>query len=127
MTRAAVMRPPWKAKPARATSRRKNAQICEYIGYKLLSENLTEEVYRLDINYRTKDKDDNELMKRLRVGEQTEEDVTRLKNLHLDKFNHDPQFKKEIESDSRTLFAFAKQDERQKKNTKRTKKNKEKV
>ena len=104
-------------KPARATSRRKNTQICEYIGFKLLSENLTEEVFRLDINYRTQDKDDNELMKRLRVGEQTEDDVTRLKNLHLDKFNHDPQFKKDIESDSRTLFAFAKQEERQKKNT----------
>lgn len=101
-------------KPVTMTARSKNNQICEYEGCRILIEMMTEEVFMLTRNFRTADKDDSDLMNRMRVGEQTMEDADRLINLHLS--NYPPSFMEKIEDDPKTLWAYAKRDDMNKKN-----------
>ena len=103
-----------KNKPKNISRKRKNDQICDYVGFELLYENMTTYVFELTKNFRTADEEDNALMKRLRTGDQTDEDAQRLANLHLDNFS--PDFRKKLESDPKTLHAFAKQEDRKKMN-----------
>lgn len=50
---------------------------------------MTENVFTLSKNFRTKDKDDRELLERMRTGDQTIEDAERLINLHLKNYSQD--------------------------------------
>jgi len=103
-------------KSPRPTSyRSKNGQICDYEGIKILTEMMTQKVFMLTKNFRASKPEDNELMSRLRVGEPTEADAERLMNLHLN--NYSSQFKEELENDPRCLWAFAKREDMNKKNT----------
>lgn len=101
-------------KPKNISRKRKNDQICDYVGFELLYENMTMYVFELTKNFRTADAEDNALMKRLRTGDQTDEDAQRLANLHLENFS--PDFREKLESDPKTLYAFAKQEGRKKMN-----------
>lgn len=101
-------------KPKAATARSKNQQICEYEGYRILAEMMTEEVFMLTKNFRTSDEEDSNLMNRMRVGDQTTEDAERLMNLHT--FYYPKSFMNEIEDDPKTLWAYAKRDDMNKKN-----------
>lgn len=101
-------------KPKAMTAKSKNSQICEYEGCRILTHAMTEEVFMLTKNFRTADKEDSELMSRMRVGEQTMEDAERLMNLHIS--NYPQTFRDEIEDDPKTLWAFAKRDPMTKKN-----------
>jgi len=101
-------------RPKNISRKRKNDQICDYVGFELLHENMTMYVFVLTKNFRTADPEDNALMKRLRTGDQTDDDAQRLANLHLDNFS--PDFRKKLESDPKTLHAFAKQQDRKKMN-----------
>lgn len=96
------------------TYRNKGDQICEYEGWKLLSETMTGDVFKLTKNFRTKDEEDCNLMNRMRVGEQTPADAERLINLHLSYFPHS--FRAELEDDPKTLWAYAKREDMTKKN-----------
>ena len=101
-------------RPETMTSRSKNNQICEYEGCQILIDMMTEEVFMLTRNFRTTDKEDSDLMNRMRVGDQTMEDADRLINLHIS--NYPSSFREKIEDDPKTLWAFAKRDDMNKKN-----------
>lgn len=101
-------------RPETMTARNKNNQICDYEGCSILIEMMTEEVFMLTKNFRTADKEDSELLNRMRVGEQTIQDADRLMNLHIS--NYSSSFTERIEDDSKTLFAFAKREGMNKKN-----------
>ena len=100
--------------PTTVTAKNKARQISEFEGAKLLVGTMTEHVFKLTKNFRTKDEGDRELLDRMRIGEQTEEDAMRLMRLHV---RHYPaKFVDDISNDPKTLFAFATQQERHKKN-----------
>ena len=103
-------------RPATMTARSKNNQICEYEGCYILTDMMTNVVFKLTRNFRTQDEDDCELMNRMRVGDQTEEDAHRLINLHLTNFSS--KFRDKIEDDPKTLHAYAKRDQMNKQNVK---------
>lgn len=96
------------------TYRSKNSQITEREGCRILVQTMTENVFTLTKNFRTKDKDDRELLERMRVGDQTEADAERLIDLHLK--NYSQAFIDRISDDPKTLYAFARRDDMKKKN-----------
>lgn len=102
-------------RPSTMTYSSKNAQICEYEGWHILGEMMTDNVFKLTKNFRTKDEEDSQLMSRMREGNQTYEDAERLWNLHLT--NYSASFRAELEDDPKTLFAFAKREPMRNKNT----------
>ena len=101
-------------RPTTVTAKNKARQISEFEGSKLLVETMTEHVFELTKNFRTKDEDDRELLERMRIGAQTEEDSRRMMRLHLR--NYPAEFVNDISNDPKTLYAFATQQERKKKN-----------
>lgn len=103
-------------RPQTMTARSKNSQICEFAGTEILTKMMTEEVFVLTKNFRTKDTDDCELMNRMRVGNQTEEDAKRLINLHTS--NYSANFREDLENDPKTLHVYSKRDEMNKQNVK---------
>ena len=54
----------------RPTNKSKNSQITEREGCRILVQTMTENVFTLSKNFRTKDKDDRELLERMRTGDQ---------------------------------------------------------
>jgi len=98
----------------RPTNKSKNSQITEREGCRILVQTMTENVFTLSKNFRTKDKDDRELLERMRTGDQTIEDAERLINLHLKNYSQD--FIDKISDDPKTLYAFARRDDMKKKN-----------
>jgi hypothetical protein len=73
----------------RPTNKSKNSHITEREGCRILVQTMTENVFTLSKNFRTKDKDDRELLERMRTGDQTIEDAERLINLHLKNYSQD--------------------------------------
>lgn len=98
----------------RPTNKSKNSHITEREGCRILVQTMTENVFTLSKNFRTKDKDDRELLERMRTGDQTIEDAERLINLHLKNYSQD--FIDKISDDPKTLYAFARRDDMKKKN-----------
>ena len=104
-------------RPKTMTGMSKNNQICDYEGSKILTEMMTDVVFMLTKNFRTKDKEDSDLMNRMRVGNQTDEDTERLIKLHIDNLGkYHPKLREEIENDPKTLWAFAKRSDMLQKN-----------
>ena len=103
-------------RPQSMTARSKNNQVCEYEGCYILTVMMVDNVFKLTRNFRTQDKDDCELMNRMRVGDQTKEDARRLINLHLSYYSS--KFRDTIEDDPKTLHAYAKREEMNKQNVK---------
>ena len=103
-------------RPQTMTAMSKNNQICEFEGCYILTDMMTTDVFKLSINFRTKDEEDCELMNRMRVGDQTDEDAQRLINLHTS--NYSSKFRQELEGDPKTLHVYSKRDEMGKQNVK---------
>ena len=66
-------------------------------------------------NYRVKSKNFCRLLARLRTGEPTPEDATKITNLHLAYYEHDTEFIKYLKENHKSMWLYAKNIDKDKK------------
>ena len=77
---------------------------------------MTESVFFLHKNYRVKSEEFQKLLARLRVGESTIEDAQRITDLHLVYYEHDKEFMDNLKHNSKTMWLYAKNMDKDKTN-----------
>ena len=92
----------------RRTEQMGRALTFAYRGDWLFTEVMTQQVYHLTKNYRVKDKQFKEILGRLRVAKQTEEDAKHIIKLHHSYYRNDREFKERIENHKKTMFLYSK-------------------
>ena len=82
-------------------------------------EDMTQNVFLLNRNYRVKDEECKAILSRLRTGDSTDKDADRLMGLHF--FNHDgdDEWKQMIENHPKTMWLYARNEEKDNKNIER--------
>jgi hypothetical protein len=102
--------------PLTPTNKQTAAQLLCQWGTYLFTHVMTESVFFLHQNYRVKSEEFQELLARLRVGESTTEDAQRITDLHLAYYEHDKTFMTNLTNDPKTMWLYAKNVEKDKKN-----------
>ena len=82
-------------------------------------EDMTKNVFLLNRNYRVKDEECKRILLRLRVGENTEQEAERLMGLHLFHHQLDKEWMEEIENHPKTMWLYAVNEKKDKKNIER--------
>lgn len=99
----------------KASKKTTNEQLMEELGHTLLIEDLTENVFKLTENYRTKkDPEYGAMLERLRVGNATQKDAERFMKQCIHYQTDD--IKSRIENDPRTLWLYTRNCEKNEKN-----------
>jgi len=82
-------------------------------------EDMTQNVFLLNRNYRVKDEECKEILSRLRTGDSIDEDADRLMGLHLFYHDGDDEWKQMIENHPKTMWLYARNEEKDNKNIER--------
>jgi hypothetical protein len=89
--------------------------LCQW-GTFLFTHVMTESVFFLHKNYRVKSEEFQKLLARLRVGKSTIKDAQRITDLHLVYYEHDKEFMDNLKHDSKTMWLYAKNVDKDKTN-----------
>ncbi len=98
------------------TDKMTEAQLFAYQGDWLFTEVMTDQVYFLTKNYRVQCQIFKALLARVRKGDTTHDDATRLMKLHTVFHRNNSTFKQEVEGHDRTMFLFSNNIDVRKKN-----------
>ncbi len=79
---------------------------------------MSETVFTLDKNYRVKNKEFRDLLKRLRIGEPTEQDADNISNLHIGLHESDIAFMDYLKNNKKSMWLYARNAEKEHKNQK---------
>lgn len=101
----------------------KDGQLMCHHGENLFLDHMTDNVFHLTKNMRVSEnlKRFKGLLQRVRIGKPSEEDVQTLKNLRLVEHKYSDEFIEQIENDPKTMWIFANNDPKDKKNEKKLK------
>ena len=77
---------------------------------------MSETVFTLDKNYRVKNKESCDLLKRLCAGEPTEQDADIILNLHIGLHESDIAFMDYLKNNKKTMWLYARNAEKEHKN-----------
>ena len=102
--------------PITPTNKQTAAQLLCQWGTYLFTHVMTESVFFLHKNYRVKSEEFQKLLARLRVGESTIKDAQRITDLHLVYYEHDKEFMDNLKHDSKTMWLYAKNVDKDKTN-----------
>jgi hypothetical protein len=98
------------------TNKQTAAQLLSQWGTYLFTQVMTESVFHLHKNYRMKSKEFQNLLARLHIGESTAEDAQRITKLHLIYYKQDNTFMTNLKHDPKTMWLYAKNDNKDKTN-----------
>ena len=102
--------------PITPTNKQTAAQLLCQWGTYLFTHVMTDSVFFLHKNYRVKSEEFQKLLARLRVGESTIEDAQRITDLHLVYYEHDKEFMDNLKHNSKTMWLYAKNMDKDKTN-----------
>jgi hypothetical protein len=77
---------------------------------------MSETVFTLDKNYRVKNKEFHDLLRRLRTGEPTERDADIISNLHIGQHESDIAFMDYLKNNKKTMWLYTLNAEKEHKN-----------
>lgn len=98
------------------TDKMTEAQLFAYRGDWLFTKVMTDQVYFLTKNYRVRCEHFKALLERVRKGDTTHDDATKLMKLHTVFHRNNSAFKKDVEDADHTMFLFSNNIEVRKKN-----------